>query len=99
MRMKEMSLENIFGDLDRKIIRSDSPTLEIGDEITITNANCELEFDSIDGTFEKDLIYAYIVELELIETDLSNFEPTKSNDSGSCAFAKCKVCKIIKESY
>ena len=97
MKVKEATnLENIFGDLSRKTIWTDDPILMTDEIITITNSNCEFEFDAVKGAFVNDLMYAYIVELELLETDLSTYVPEKSNNGGYYAFAECKVKKIIE---
>lgn len=100
MKVKEaFNPENIFGDLSRKTIWTDDPILMTDEIITITNSNCEFEFDAVKGAFVNDLMYAYIVELELLETDLSNYVPDKSNNGGCYAFAECKVKKIIEKGY
>ena len=100
MKVKEATnLENIFGDLSRKTIWTDDPILMTDEIITITNSNCEFEFDAVKGAFVNDLMYAYIVELELLETDLSTYVPEKSNNGGYYAFAECKVKKIIEKGY
>lgn len=100
MKVKEiMDLEHIFGDLGSRVIWSNNPLLQVNDEITIVNSNCEFEYDSILRQFDKGLIYGFVVELELIEVDLSEYEPTKSNNGGGYAFAHCKVVKILEEGY
>lgn len=94
-----MNLENIFGDLHRKIIWSDDSMLMSGDEVKITNSNCEFEYDAIRRRFNQNLMYAYIVDLEVVNVDLKNYIPEKSNNGGKYAFAECKVKKIIERGY
>lgn len=93
------NLEKVFGDLNHKIVWTDDTTLLEDEIITITNSNCEFEFDCVDGAFKQDLLYAFIVDLELLNADLSNYEPAKSNNGGAYAFAECKVKKVIEKSY
>ena len=91
---------DVFGDFRNKfIISSDMPTLNVGDEVTLVNSNCGFEFDNITGTFNKDLYYYYIVDLELISTDYSEYEPNKSTNGGKYAYATCKVGKVHEKSY
>ena len=90
----------VFGDFREKfIICSDMPILNPGDEVTLVNSNCGFEFDNITGTFNKDLYYYYIVDLELLETDYSNYEVNKSTNGGAYAYATCKVMKVHEKTY
>jgi len=100
MKVKEATnLENIFGELSKKTIWTDDPMLEPGQTIKITNSNCEFEYDSIHRKFNKNLMYAFIVDLELLEVNLSEYEPSKSNNGGCYAYAECRVKKIIEQGY
>ena len=100
MKVKETyDPETVFGDLSRKTIWTDDPILMTDEIVTIVNSNCEFEFDCVDGAFKQDLLYAFIVDLELLNADLSNYEPAKSNNGGAYAFAECKVKKVIEKSY
>lgn len=100
MKVKEvLNLENIFGDLTHRIIWSTNPFLKKFDKVRITNTNCELTYDSIEQRFDEDAHFAYIVELDLLEVDLSEYEPAKSNNGGCYAFADCTVIDIIEEGY
>lgn len=94
-----LNIEEIFGDLSRKIVWTDSSELKKGDIITIVNNNCEFEFDVVKNRFEENLLYAYIVNLNLLNTDLKEYEPSKSNNGGAYAFAECKIKKVIERSY
>ena len=90
----------VFGDFREKfIICSDMPILNPGDEVTLVNSNCGFEFDNITCTFNKDLYYYYIVDLELLETDYSNYEVNKSTNGGAYAYATCKVMKVHEKTY
>ena len=90
----------VFGDFRNKfIITSDMPILNKGDEVTLVNQNCEFEFDNITGTFNKNLYYYYIVDLELIETDYTDYEVNKSTNGGAYAYATCKVMKVHEKTY
>ena len=100
MKVKEaFNPETVFGDLSRKLIWTDNPMLSAGDSVTIVNSNCELEYDCYKATFCNDLMYAYLVDLELLEVDLSGYVPEKSNNGGCYAYAECKVKKIIEKGY
>ena len=94
-----LNIEEIFGDLNHKIVWTDDTTILEDEIITITNSNCEFEFDCVDGSFKQDLMYAFIVDLELLNVDLSNYEPSKSNNGGCYAFAECRVKKILERGY
>ena len=90
----------LFGDLKEYHVWSDTPELNPEDHVTIVNSNCEFTYDNITGTFENhDLMYCYICELEIIETDLSQYEVSKSNNGGAYAFAECKVTRVLEKTY
>ena len=91
--------EDIFGDLSRRLIWTDNPALTTGEVVSIVNSNCELEFDACKGAFEQDLMYAYIVDLELVETYMREYVPAKSNNGGCYAYADCRVKKIHEKGY
>lgn len=92
--------ETIFGDLNRRLVWSNNSMLMPDDTITILNSNCDLHFDCLNGEFLKEPpFFAFVVELDLLEIDLSGYVPAKSNNGGGYAFAKCKVKKIIEEGY
>lgn len=99
MRIKETNPEDVFGDLTRKTIWSNNPLLNVGDVVTITNSNCELEYDCIEREFRKGLIYGFICELDLLNVDLSEYLPGESNSGGRYAYAECRVKKIIERGY
>ncbi len=100
MKVKEsLDLESVFGDLDKRVIWSNNPFLSEGDFIVIPNSNCEFEYDSIEQTFVESAIYTFVVDLEIIDVDLSNYIPEKSSNGGNYGFASCKVCRIIEEGY
>ncbi|WP_405286405.1 hypothetical protein [Methanobrevibacter sp.] len=94
--------EEIFGNLKEYKVWSDESDLKENDTVMLVNSNCEFQYDNIKGCFEKhskDLMYCYVCELELIETDLSDYVPERSTNGGAYAFAECKVVKIIEKSY
>ena len=65
------NLENIFGDLSNFIIRTNfKDRIKVGRTIKIVNPTCEWEYDCISGSFASTM-YAYIVDLDLIDSDLS----------------------------
>ena len=101
MKVKEAyDPETIFGDLSEKIVWSNDSILMTDDIITITNNNCEFDFDSISGEFLTEPAYfCFKVELEILKVDTSNYVPEKSNNGGCYAFAQCKVVKILEEGY
>ena len=88
--------KEIFGTMDSYILSTDTEPQEIkeGDTVYLVNSNCEFEYDNIKGDFQKDLMYYIICDLELIESDLTGYEPSKSNNGGAYAFATCKIKKI-----
>ena len=92
--------EEIFGNLKEYHVWSDESDLKPDQTVYLVNKNCEFPYDNITGTFtQNDLMYCYICELEIIETDLTEYLPEKSNNGGSYAFAECRVNKIIEKSY
>lgn len=91
--------ETIFGDLSRKLIWTDDPLLEPNQTVKIPNSNCEFEYDAVNMKFNKNLMYAFICDLELLKVDLSEYVPEKSNNGGAYAFAECRVKKIIERGY
>lgn len=91
--------QDIFGDMKKYHVTTDAETLKVGDEVTITNNNCEFEFDNVFGVFQTDLFFVYIADLEIVKVDYSEFEPDKSNNGGKYAYATCKVVKVYDKSY
>ena len=90
------NLENIFGDLSDFIIKTNYPNeIKVGQTITIVNNNCEWDYDCIAHSFSPTL-YAYIVDLDLVDYDLSDYAPKLSNNGGCYAYATA-VIKEIKE--
>ena len=90
----------LFGDLKQYEVWSDTEDLKPEDTVMLVNSNCEFIYDNITGTFENhDLMYCYICELEIINTDLSGYEPSKSNNGGAYAFAECRVVKVLEKTY
>ena len=84
-RVKEQLLDlemagEIFGDLTGYILSTDEDELNVGDKVTLVNSNCEFEFDNVRGCFENNLYYYFIVDLELLEADYSNYKRSKSNN-------------------
>lgn len=90
------NLENIFGDLSNYIIRTNfNNAIKVGRQVQIVNRDCEWEYDSVECRFVPTM-YAYIVDLDLIDTDLSDYAPSLSKNGGCYAYATA-VIKEIKE--
>lgn len=106
IKNKLAELENadlgIFGKVDGNRILygypiwTDAERLKGKDEVTITNSDCEFEFDAITSTFEKNLSHCFICDIEIIDVDLSGYIPGKSNNGGGYAFAICEVLKVYE---
>lgn len=97
---KELRMaEDIFGNFKDMNITTDEEIVQKGDFVTLTNSNCEFEFDNIRAVFEDNLLYIFNVKLELLEVDYSEFEPDKSNNGGKYAFATCRVVEVYERSY
>ena len=93
---ESFNLENIFGDLSNFIIRTNfKDRIKVGRTIKIVNPTCEWEYDCISGSFASTM-YAYIVDLDLIDSDLSDYAPKLSKNGGCYAYATA-VIKEIKE--
>ena len=93
------NLENIFGDISNFVIRTNfKKDIKVGSVISIVNPNCEWEYDCVLSSFEPTM-YAYIVDLDIIETDLSDYAPKLSNNGGCYAYAKAVINEIKEESY
>lgn len=93
--------QQIFGDMTDYILATDvdPQSVTVGQECYIVNNNCEFEYDNITGNFQKDLMYYIICDLEFVESDLSEYEPSKSNNGGAYAFATCRIKKIKDINY
>ena len=93
---------DIFGNLNEYYCWTDS-TITAGDVVTITNSNCEFEFDNATASFgghgTNELMKCYICKLDIIEADYSNYVPEKSNNGGCYAFAECRVVEVLKLTY
>ena len=104
-RMKDrlMDIEQaieVFGDFQHKfIISTDEENVNVNDTVTLVNNNCEFSFDNIRAVFENNLFYYYIVDLEFISADYSNYDPSKSNNAGCYAFGEFKVLKVYERTY
>ena len=90
---------DVFGETTKYILSTDAESIRKGDEVTLVNSNCEFEFDNYFGVFNNNLYFKYIVDLEVINTDYSEFVPEKSNNGGAYAYATCKVVKVYEKSY
>lgn len=100
MKKNELRMAtDIFGNLHKTIISTDAEAVRVGDEITLVNSNCEFEFDNVFGVFSNDLYFKYIVDLEIVNVDYSEFVPDKSNNGGCYAYATAKVTKVYEKSY
>ena len=94
------SHENIFGDLDNYVIRTNYPEEIVeGKRISIVNPNCEFEFDSITHVFDKNIYYAFIVELKLLNVNVNGYVPDKSDNGGHYAFADAEIIEIKERGY
>lgn len=92
--------KEVFGVFDKKvIIITDELELEEGTTVVLTNSNCEFSFDNVRGVFADNLSYYFVVDLELVEADYSEYNPSKSNNGGAYAYGKFKVLKIWEKSY
>ena len=78
---------------------TDESKLKAGQTVTITNSNCEFEYDNVRGCFENNLLHCFICDLQIIDVDLSGYNPDKSNNGGDYAFAECKVLKVGEIQY
>lgn len=96
---KMKDLIDIFGTFTNRVIASDVENLKEGEIITLVNSNCEFEYDSVLGCFNNNLYYYYIVDLEPVDVDLSNYKLEKSNNGGAYGFCTCRVAKVHKKTY
>lgn len=72
-----------------------SEKLERGDKIYLINSNCEFTYDSTTGGFcNLSDVEEYIVEVEILEEDLSEYRPEKSNNGGCYAYATATVVEV-----
>lgn len=99
-KVKEaFNLEGIFGDLSNFVIRTNlSDAIRVGRKIKITNPNCEWEYDCVAECFTPTM-YAYIVDLDLIDVDLSDYAPNLSNNGGRYAYAIAVIKEIKEKGY
>lgn len=90
----------VFGDFRKRFtIATDEDILTTGEYVCLVNSNCEMEFDNVRGVFENNLLYYFIVDLELQDADYSQYVPEKSNNGGAYAFMTAKVLKVHRKSY
>lgn len=98
--LKDLELfTRYFGCLQKYIIATDEETVNVGDTVTLVNSNCEFDFDNVTGRFENNPLYYFIVDLELLDLDLSDFDVSKSNTGGCYGYAECRVKKVYEKSY
>lgn len=91
--------EHIFGDLSNFVIKTNfNDYVKVGQIVSIVNSNCEWDYDCITNTFEPTM-YAFIVDLDLIEVDLSDYAPSLSNNGGRYAYAEAIIKEIKEEGY
>lgn len=94
--------ETLFGPLEKHQVWTDEETLNPGDTVYLVNTNCEFPYDNVTGNFEKhshDLMYCFICDLKITETDLTGYEPEKSNNGGCYAFATAEVLEVYEKTY
>ena len=93
------NLENIFGDLSNFIIRTNfKDKIKVGETVKVVNPSCEFEYDSISQVFVP-TTYTYVVDVDLVETDLSNYNPHKCKKDGAYAYATVIIKEIKEEGY
>lgn len=68
--------------------------INVGDEIVLVNSNCEFDFNCITGSFETTEA-SWVVDVEIVKQDLSNYIPEKSNNGGCYAFATAIVKEVL----
>ena len=99
-KIKNYTNEEIFGDLENFIIRTNSPEeIKEGANIRIVNSNCEFEYDSINNSFDDELYHAFVVDINIIKTDVEDYVPSKSNNGGCYAFADAVIMKVKERGY
>ena len=81
------------------VLTTDEEEVNVGDTVTLVNSNCEFEFDNVTGNFANNLLYYFIVDLKILESDLSDYEVSKSNNGGKYAFAEAEVLKVHLKDY
>lgn len=93
--------KEIFGDMNNYVLATDTDPQEVkvGDEVHLVNTNVEFEYDNITGNFQQNLMYYIICDLEFVESDLSEYEPSKSNNGGCYAYATAIIKKIKNIEY
>ena len=93
--------KELFGEMQDYHVWTDTDPNEVnvGDLVTLVNQNCEFSFDNIKGSFEEDLLYCLVCDLELLEYDLTEYEVGKSNNGGAYAYAGAKILKIKEIAY
>lgn len=71
-----------------------------GSIILLPNRNCEFRYDSVLGVFytplPAELMFDFVIKGEIIDTDLSDYVPEKSNNGGKYGFATVKVLEILE---
>ena len=90
--------EKVFGSPKKYHVWSDNDLAE-GDIITIVNKDCKEEFDCVTGEFCENLLYCYISDISILDTDYSSYNPKNSIDGGEYAFATATVLKIHEKTY
>ena len=90
--------EKVFGSLKKYHVWSDHELTE-GDTIKIVNKDCEEEFDCVTGEFCENILYCYISDISILDTDYSSYNHEKSKNGGEYAFATATVLKIYEKTY
>ena len=89
------NLENIFGDLNNFIIKTNFPDeIRKGANIVIVNPSIDDDFDVVEGVFQ-DTLYAFIVDVEILDVNLSEYKP----DNTGVAYADVKILKVKERGY
>lgn len=93
--------QEIFGDMVDYQLWTDVEPEEVkdGDTVYLTNSNCEFSYDNIKGTFEENLLYCIVCDLEFKESDLKEYIPNKSNNGGAYAYGTAIIKKIKNITY
>lgn len=96
--MDKEIFQSIFGKTKKYQAWTDE-TITEGDVITLVNNDCEFSFDNLLGVFQTNLLYCFIVDLEILEIDLEDYDEKKCRNGGRYGYARCRVEKVHKILY
>ena len=85
--------DKVFSDGEYTVYSEKADEIKAGDIIYLTTS--EFMYDCVYGVFMKGIRRSVRVKVEILNEDLSEYVPGKSNNGGCYGYASAKVIKVL----